>query len=276
MVGTQGARYAGTRAANLARSREEAADALERRHLEAAERMVATLGRMKGAAMKIGQLASFIDTEFLPPGVPRALPGAPGPAAHAGPHDALEAGAQGARRGVGGALRGAVREHRARRRRGGVDRPGPPRRAAGRSPGGGQDPVPGRGRGDRRGHAERRPDPAHGQGAGAGARREGGRRRAQGARHGGAGLRARGAEPALVRARLPRPPVHPRARRRHAAVHPARAGERVGRRRRLRGGQAAAAGRARPLRRDRLPLLLRLDLPPAALQRGRPPRATTC
>jgi predicted unusual protein kinase regulating ubiquinone biosynthesis (AarF/ABC1/UbiB family) len=28
---------------------------------------VATLGRMKGAAMKIGQLASFIDTEFLPP-----------------------------------------------------------------------------------------------------------------------------------------------------------------------------------------------------------------
>ena len=67
MVGTQGARYAGTRAANLARSREEAAEALERRHLEAAERMVDTLGRMKGAAMKIGQLASFIDTEFLPP-----------------------------------------------------------------------------------------------------------------------------------------------------------------------------------------------------------------
>jgi predicted unusual protein kinase regulating ubiquinone biosynthesis (AarF/ABC1/UbiB family) len=67
VVGTQGARYAGTRAANLTRSREEAADALERRHLEAAERMVATLGRMKGAAMKIGQLASFIDTEFLPP-----------------------------------------------------------------------------------------------------------------------------------------------------------------------------------------------------------------
>jgi predicted unusual protein kinase regulating ubiquinone biosynthesis (AarF/ABC1/UbiB family) len=67
VVGTQGARYAGTRAANLARSKEDAADALERRHLEAANRMVQTLGRMKGAAMKIGQLASFIDTEFLPP-----------------------------------------------------------------------------------------------------------------------------------------------------------------------------------------------------------------
>jgi predicted unusual protein kinase regulating ubiquinone biosynthesis (AarF/ABC1/UbiB family) len=34
--------------------------------MEAAERMVETLGRMKGAALKIGQLASFIDTEFLP------------------------------------------------------------------------------------------------------------------------------------------------------------------------------------------------------------------
>jgi predicted unusual protein kinase regulating ubiquinone biosynthesis (AarF/ABC1/UbiB family) len=67
VVGTQGARYAGTRAANLARSPDGAAEALERRHLEAAERMVATLGKMKGAAMKIGQLASFIDTEFLPP-----------------------------------------------------------------------------------------------------------------------------------------------------------------------------------------------------------------
>ncbi|HYP48962.1 MAG TPA: AarF/ABC1/UbiB kinase family protein, partial [Thermoleophilaceae bacterium] len=67
VVGTQGARYAGTRAANVARSDDNAAGALERRHLEAAERMVETLGKMKGAAMKIGQLASFIDTEFLPP-----------------------------------------------------------------------------------------------------------------------------------------------------------------------------------------------------------------
>jgi predicted unusual protein kinase regulating ubiquinone biosynthesis (AarF/ABC1/UbiB family) len=67
VVGTQGARYAGTRAANIARSPDGAADALERRHLEAAQRMVETLGRMKGAAMKIAQLASFIDTEFLPP-----------------------------------------------------------------------------------------------------------------------------------------------------------------------------------------------------------------
>ncbi|HEY6780056.1 MAG TPA: AarF/ABC1/UbiB kinase family protein, partial [Thermoleophilaceae bacterium] len=67
VVGTEGARYAGTRAANLARSKEGRDAALERRHLEAAEKMVKTLGTMKGAALKIGQLASFIDTEFLPP-----------------------------------------------------------------------------------------------------------------------------------------------------------------------------------------------------------------
>jgi predicted unusual protein kinase regulating ubiquinone biosynthesis (AarF/ABC1/UbiB family) len=67
VIGTSGAKYAGTRARNLVRSKEDAAEALDRSHLEAAERMVEALGTMKGAAMKIGQLASFIDTEFLPP-----------------------------------------------------------------------------------------------------------------------------------------------------------------------------------------------------------------
>src|SRR3954463_11611265 len=67
VMGSQGARYAGTVARNLARDPDQAAQALEQRHMEVAEQMVETLGRMKGAAMKIGQLASFIDTEFLPP-----------------------------------------------------------------------------------------------------------------------------------------------------------------------------------------------------------------
>jgi predicted unusual protein kinase regulating ubiquinone biosynthesis (AarF/ABC1/UbiB family) len=66
VIGSQGARYAATRAANIARSKDEAAEAMDARHLEAAERMVDVLGTMKGAAMKIGQLASFIDTEFIP------------------------------------------------------------------------------------------------------------------------------------------------------------------------------------------------------------------
>src|SRR5918997_4296156 len=67
VLGASGAKYAGTRARNLVRSKEEATQALDQSHLEAAERMVDALGTMKGAAMKIGQLASFIDTEFLPP-----------------------------------------------------------------------------------------------------------------------------------------------------------------------------------------------------------------
>ncbi len=63
----QAAKYAGTKAASVARSKEGADEKLEARHLETALTMVRTLGEMKGAAMKIGQLASFIDTEFLPP-----------------------------------------------------------------------------------------------------------------------------------------------------------------------------------------------------------------
>ena len=67
VLGGQATRYAGTRAAGVARSKEGAEEKLEARHLETAMKMVGVLGEMKGAAMKLGQLASFIDTEFLPP-----------------------------------------------------------------------------------------------------------------------------------------------------------------------------------------------------------------
>jgi predicted unusual protein kinase regulating ubiquinone biosynthesis (AarF/ABC1/UbiB family) len=66
VVGMQGARYAGTKATNVARSEEEGKERLEQRHLETAMKMVGALGQMKGAAMKLGQFASFIDTEFIP------------------------------------------------------------------------------------------------------------------------------------------------------------------------------------------------------------------
>ncbi|HEX7244184.1 MAG TPA: AarF/ABC1/UbiB kinase family protein [Solirubrobacterales bacterium] len=66
IVGMQGARYAGTKATNVARSEDEARERLERRHVETAMKMVGALGQMKGAAMKLGQFASFIDTEFIP------------------------------------------------------------------------------------------------------------------------------------------------------------------------------------------------------------------
>jgi predicted unusual protein kinase regulating ubiquinone biosynthesis (AarF/ABC1/UbiB family) len=57
---------AGTMAANRLRSDDEAAELLERRHLELAERMVEVLGTMKGAAMKLGQMASFLELDFIP------------------------------------------------------------------------------------------------------------------------------------------------------------------------------------------------------------------
>jgi predicted unusual protein kinase regulating ubiquinone biosynthesis (AarF/ABC1/UbiB family) len=66
IVGAQGVRYAGTKAANVGRSEDESKEALEQRHLETAMKMVGALGQMKGAAMKLGQFASFIDTEFIP------------------------------------------------------------------------------------------------------------------------------------------------------------------------------------------------------------------
>ena len=66
VLGGQAARYAGTRAANVARDEESRQEAMEQLHLDTAMRMVGALGQMKGAAMKLGQFASFIDTEFIP------------------------------------------------------------------------------------------------------------------------------------------------------------------------------------------------------------------
>jgi len=65
-IGAQGARYAGTKASNLVRRGESGQEKLDERHAETAAKMVATLGQMKGAAMKIGQFASFIDIDFIP------------------------------------------------------------------------------------------------------------------------------------------------------------------------------------------------------------------
>jgi predicted unusual protein kinase regulating ubiquinone biosynthesis (AarF/ABC1/UbiB family) len=62
----QAARQMGTRAANLARDEEAAKAALARRQLETAEQIVAALGTMKGAAMKLGQVMSFLDVGLVP------------------------------------------------------------------------------------------------------------------------------------------------------------------------------------------------------------------
>ncbi len=62
----QAIRQAGTRAANVTRTKEGRDAALERRHIEAAEQIVAALGTMKGAAMKVGQVMSFVDVGLVP------------------------------------------------------------------------------------------------------------------------------------------------------------------------------------------------------------------
>jgi predicted unusual protein kinase regulating ubiquinone biosynthesis (AarF/ABC1/UbiB family) len=62
----QAIRQAGTRAANVTRDKDAREAALERRHLEAAEQIVSALGTMKGAAMKVGQVMSFLDVGLVP------------------------------------------------------------------------------------------------------------------------------------------------------------------------------------------------------------------
>ena len=67
LAGGQTARGYVTKAANLTRSEEGRSDAAARRQMEAAEQIFDVLGQMKGAAMKVGQVASFIDTGAFPP-----------------------------------------------------------------------------------------------------------------------------------------------------------------------------------------------------------------
>ena len=61
----QAVRQFGTRAANLARGDEASEAALARRQVETAEQIVAVLGTMKGAAMKLGQVMSFLDVGLV-------------------------------------------------------------------------------------------------------------------------------------------------------------------------------------------------------------------
>ena len=56
----------GTRAANVTRSEEAGQEALARRQVETAKQIVTVLGTMKGAAMKLGQVMSFLDVGLVP------------------------------------------------------------------------------------------------------------------------------------------------------------------------------------------------------------------
>jgi predicted unusual protein kinase regulating ubiquinone biosynthesis (AarF/ABC1/UbiB family) len=62
----QAARQFGTRAANVMRDEQASEMALSKRQVEAAEQIVEALGTMKGAAMKLGQVMSFLDVGLVP------------------------------------------------------------------------------------------------------------------------------------------------------------------------------------------------------------------
>jgi predicted unusual protein kinase regulating ubiquinone biosynthesis (AarF/ABC1/UbiB family) len=66
VAASQAVKQAGTKAANLTRGEEASAKALEKRHIETAEQIVTVLGTMKGAAMKLGQVMSFLDVGLVP------------------------------------------------------------------------------------------------------------------------------------------------------------------------------------------------------------------
>lgn len=66
LAASEAVKQFGTRAANVTRDEDASQEALARRQLETAKQIVAVLGTMKGAAMKLGQVMSFLDVGFVP------------------------------------------------------------------------------------------------------------------------------------------------------------------------------------------------------------------
>jgi predicted unusual protein kinase regulating ubiquinone biosynthesis (AarF/ABC1/UbiB family) len=66
LAATEAVKQFGTRAANVTRSDEAAEEALAKRQLQTAKQIVTALGTMKGAAMKLGQVMSFLDVGLVP------------------------------------------------------------------------------------------------------------------------------------------------------------------------------------------------------------------
>jgi predicted unusual protein kinase regulating ubiquinone biosynthesis (AarF/ABC1/UbiB family) len=66
LAATEAVKQFGTRATNVTRGEEKAEEAMARRQLQTAKQIVAALGTMKGAAMKLGQVMSFLDVGLVP------------------------------------------------------------------------------------------------------------------------------------------------------------------------------------------------------------------
>ncbi len=65
LAASEAVKQFGTRAANVTRGEQASQDAMARRQLETAKQIVAALGTMKGAAMKLGQVLSFLDVGLV-------------------------------------------------------------------------------------------------------------------------------------------------------------------------------------------------------------------
>jgi len=66
LAASEAVKQFGTRAANVTRGDAASEEAMARRQLETAKQIVAVLGTMKGAAMKLGQVMSFLDMGIVP------------------------------------------------------------------------------------------------------------------------------------------------------------------------------------------------------------------
>jgi predicted unusual protein kinase regulating ubiquinone biosynthesis (AarF/ABC1/UbiB family) len=66
LAASEAVKQFGTKAANMTRGEQAAQEASARRQLETAKQIVAVLGTMKGAAMKLGQVMSFLDVGLVP------------------------------------------------------------------------------------------------------------------------------------------------------------------------------------------------------------------
>ena len=258
LVTGQGLRWAGMRTANRVRTPERAAAAAERAHRGARQpaRRAARADARRGDEGRSDDLDGRVRRP--PRGGARRAAGEARGAPRRRPAGAVREAREADARGVRRAARARVLRVRRARVRGGLDRPGPPRHDRRRRRRRRQGPVP-RGRGGGRDRsAQRDAAAAAGQAARARAwtRRRSPRSCASGsARSSTTSSRRRtsaassGCCAAIRSSACPRVDTEP--------LDPARARVRVHRGRAVRGGAPARRGAARPLRRDRLPVLLR-------------------